>query len=75
MAGVNETKFIQGQFLDGSARGLGLITFPNGTHGQPRCEGKFEGDVCVERCKAGEAIKRARQSAANARSKAQQAGS
>ena len=66
--------FPQGQFQDGQARGLGLITFPDGGHGRPRNEGKWEGDVCVERGKAGEATRKARQSAASARTLSQQIG-
>lgn len=57
----------QGQFQEGGAHGLGLITFPDGSHGQPTCEGKFEGSACVERKSSGDAPKRARQAAATAR--------
>lgn len=48
-------------------KGLGLITFPDGSNGQPRKEGVFEGLELVQRCSAREAIQAARQSAANAR--------
>ena len=58
---------VQGQFKDGTVKGLGLITFSDGSSGQPRKEGLFEGLELVQRCSAREAIQAARQSAANAR--------
>lgn len=62
----------QGQFQDGRAQGLGLVTFADGGHGRPRNEGKFQGTQCVERCRAGEATQKARQAASAARTLAQQ---
>lgn len=62
----------QGQFHEGSARGLGLVTFADGSHGQPPCEGYFEGSVCVKRKATEDAPKRARQAAAAARAILQQ---
>ena len=58
---------LQGQFHDGAAKGLGLVTFADGSHGHPRCEGQFEGVECVKRCAPGDIVKRARQTAARAR--------
>ena len=58
---------VQGQFEEGVALGLGLVTFPDGSHGQPTCEGKFKGGQCTERKSSGEAPKLARQAAAKAR--------
>ena len=48
------------------------MTFADGTHGRPKNEGKFEGDQCVERGRATEAVRKARQSAASARTLSQQ---
>ena len=53
-------------------KGLGLVTFADGSHGRPRCEGQFEGVECVKRCSTAEMVKRARQSAAKARTVVQQ---
>ena len=61
--------YTQGQFADGAAKGLGLVTFPDGSAGRPSNEGRYEGGKCVERCKASEAVKRAKQAATNARSR------
>lgn len=58
----------QGQFSQGSIKGLGLVTFSDGTHGEPKNEGKFEGLELVQRCSAATAVQRARQLAADARS-------
>ena len=54
--------------MQGSAKGCGLVTFSDGSHGQPRQEGKFEGLELIERCSATAAVQKARQSAADARS-------
>lgn len=40
----------QGQFQDGRAHGQGLVTFADGSHGQPKQEGRFEGDRCGRCC-------------------------
>ena len=40
----------QGQFQDGHAHGQGLVTFADGSHGQPKQEGRFEGDRCGKCC-------------------------
>ena len=56
-------------------KGLGLVTFADGSHGRPRCEGQFEGVECVRRCSTTEMVKRARQSAAKARTVVQQLSS
>lgn len=61
----------EGQFSGGRARGKGLITFDDGTHGCPKNEGKFEDNMCVERCKVPEAVRKARDAASEARAKAQ----
>ena len=53
-------------------RGYGLITFSDGTHGRPRNEGRFEDNKCVERCKAQDAVRKSKQSAANAKAIVQQ---
>ncbi len=59
--------YVQGQFEEGNAAGLGLVTFPDGSHGQPPCEGKFRGGECVERRSCGDVARLARQAAASAR--------
>ena len=51
----------QGQFKGGECNGLGLITLPDGSHGNPRCEGVYRGEACEKRCDASEAVKKARQ--------------
>lgn len=48
-------------------KGLGLITLADGTSGDPRAEGKFEGLELVQRCSAEAAVHAARQSARRAR--------
>ena len=48
------------------------MTFSDGSHGQPPCEGYFEGSTCVERKSAQDAPKCARQAAALARAILQQ---
>lgn len=62
----------QGQFHQGVVKGLGIITFPDGSNGHPRKEGKFQGLVLQERCNATNSVHKARQNAANARSVASQ---
>lgn len=52
--------------------GYGLVTFADGTHGRPRNEGRFEDNKCMERCKATDALHKSKQSAAKARTVAQQ---
>jgi hypothetical protein len=54
--------------MQGSVKGLGLITFSDGSHGQPKQEGKFDGLELIERCSSTIAVQKARQSAADARS-------
>ncbi len=44
-----------------------MVTFPNGTTGQPRREGRFEGLDLQERCNAMTSVHKARQNAASAR--------
>lgn len=46
----------EGQFVDGQVKGKGRITLPDGSHGNPRQEGKFEGERCIERGEAREAV-------------------
>ena len=58
---------LKGQFFQGAVKGLGLVTFADGTHGLPKNEGKFEGLELIERCSATTAVQKARQAAANAR--------
>lgn len=58
---------MQGQFKEGAVKGLGLVTFSDGSSGQPRKEGVFEGLELIRQCSAREAIQAARQNAANAR--------
>ena len=65
------TIILQGQFSGGRARGKGLITFADGTHGRPTNEGSFEDNKCVERCKVPDAVRKAREAASDARKKAQ----
>ena len=65
------THFKQGQFREGKVKGGGLVTFPDGSHGQPRNEGRFEDQACVERRRCAEAVERARQSSAKARTLAE----
>lgn len=52
---------LQGQFKNGECNGPALITLPDGSHGNPRCEGVYRGSVCERRCEAGDAVRRARQ--------------
>ena len=52
--------------------GYGLVTFSDGTHGRPRNEGRFEDNKCIERCKATDALHKAKQSATKAKTVAQQ---
>ena len=63
---------MQGQFKEGKAKGHGLITYPDGSHGAPRCEGVFDGDVCVRRCDSSEAVRRAKLAQTTARSLSEQ---
>ncbi len=46
----------------------GLLTFADGTSGLPRNEGRFEGSRLLERKKASEAVRLAKQAAQQARS-------
>ncbi|KAK6185757.1 hypothetical protein SNE40_007919 [Patella caerulea] len=57
----------EGQFLDGKIKGLGLITFSNNTHGLPRNEGYFDGNMIVRREKCPSAIEKANNAAEVAR--------
>ena len=41
--------------------GNGVVTFGDGTHGRPRCEGFFEGSRLIRRELSTEAVKKARQ--------------
>ena len=52
--------------------GYGLVIFSDGTHGRPRNEGRFEENKCIERCKATDALHKAKQSATKAKTLAQQ---
>ena len=63
---------MQGQFQQGHVKGLGIITFADGTHGQPRNEGKFDGLKLVQQCTATSAVQTAQWNAANARQLANQ---
>ena len=63
---------MQGQFQQGHVKGLGLVSFADGTNGQPRVEGKFEGLDLIQRCSAASAVRTAQQSASTARQIANQ---
>ena len=63
---------MQGQFLQGHVKGLGIITFADGTNGEPRNEGKFDGLELVQKCTASSAVQTAQRNAANARQLANQ---
>ena len=63
---------MQGQFQQGHVKGLGLVTFADGTNGQPHVEGKFEGLELVQRCNASSAVQTAQQNASTARHIAKQ---
>ena len=50
----------EGCFKDGRPHGPGLITFPDGTHGNPKQEGYFEGTRLIRRDYVNDALKKAR---------------
>ena len=50
----------EGGFKNGNPYGPGLVTFSNGTNGEPRQEGYFEGTKLVRREPVTEYIKKAR---------------
>jgi len=62
----------EGEFKDGKISGRGLITFPDGNHGLPRNEGRFENDRFIERLRCPDVIQRAKKAAVHANSQAQE---
>lgn len=57
----------EGRFCDGAPKGAGLITFPDGTNGNPRYEGVFDGFKLMRRAEVPQELIKARQSAERAR--------
>ena len=49
----------EGEFRNGEMKGLGLITFPDGSHGIPTCEGLFDGFRLIAKRNALEVVKKA----------------
>lgn len=58
----------EGGFKNGNPNGPGLVTFPDGTNGDPRLEGYFEGTKLLRRENVPEYIKKARACQQRARS-------
>ena len=50
----------EGCFKDGRPHGPGRITFSDGSHGNPKQEGYFEGTRLVQRDYVNDALKKAR---------------
>ena len=57
----------EGRFCDGAPKGAGMITFPDGTNGQPRQEGYYDGNKFLRRMDVSEELLKARKSAERAR--------
>ena len=57
----------EGRFTDGSPKGPGKITFPDGTSGNPKQEGYFQGTQLLKRTDVPEEIIKAQHSAQKAK--------
>ncbi len=62
-----EFLWLQGQFKAGESNGLARLTLPDGSHGNPHCEGVYRVGVCERRCDSSEAVKKAQEAATTAR--------
>ncbi len=64
---ITHTGRTQGQFKAGECNGYARITLPDGSHGNPACEGVYRGSVCERRCDASVGVTKAQQAALTAR--------
>lgn len=58
---------LQGQFRGGECNGHARLTLPDGSHGNPHCEGVYRVTVCERRCDSSDAVDKAQQAARTAR--------
>lgn len=62
----------EGQFEAGQVKGLGLLTFADGTCGRPRQEGQWDGTRLIRRAKADDQVRQAQDAAVKAKASVRQ---